>query len=71
MECARGDFPCVFCIDSFFQESIRGAKKFMAGMGKHGKFNVEPVAEKQDWQVELEEMMKAQEPESQDVDKKP
>ena len=28
-------------------EAIAGAKKFTAGLGKHGKFNVNQVAEKQ------------------------
>jgi len=39
-------------------EAIAGAKKFTAGLGKHGKFNVNQVAEKQDWQKEFEEMKK-------------
>lgn len=43
------------------KESIEGAKKFVSGLGKHGKFNVTPVAEKQQWQKEYEEMAK-QEP---------
>ena len=40
------------------QESIKGAKKFVSGLGKHGKFNVSPVAEPQEWQTELEHMKK-------------
>jgi len=37
-------------------EAIVGAKKFAAGMGKHGKFNVNQISEKEAWQKELEEM---------------
>jgi len=40
------------------RESIKGAKKFVSGLGKHGKFNVTPVAEPQDWQTEFEQMKK-------------
>merc|ERR1739845_248205 len=40
-------------------EAIVGAKKFAAGLGKHGKFNVNQVAEKEEWQKELEEMKKS------------
>jgi len=40
------------------KESIKGAKKFVSGLGKHGKFNVSPVAEPQEWQTELEHMKK-------------
>jgi len=40
------------------KESIQGAKKFVSGLGKHGKFNVSPVAEPQEWQTELENMKK-------------
>ena len=40
------------------QESIQGAKKFVSGLGKHGKFNVTPAVEPQDWQREFEEMKK-------------
>lgn len=40
------------------KESIIGAKKFVSGLGKHGKFNVSPVAEKQEWQKEFDEMLK-------------
>ena len=40
------------------KESINGAKKFVSGLGKHGKFNVTPVAEKQEWQKEFDEMIK-------------
>ena len=43
---------------SFLQESIAGAKKFVSGLGKHGKFNVSPVAEQQEWQIEFEELKK-------------
>ena len=28
-------------------EAIAGAKKFAAGLGKHGKFNVNQIAEKE------------------------
>lgn len=38
-------------------ESIQGAKKFASGLGRHGKFNVSPVAEKQEWQKELDTMV--------------
>jgi hypothetical protein len=37
-----------------FQESIQGAKKFASGLGRHGKFNVSPMNEKQEWQKELD-----------------
>ena len=37
-------------------EAIVGAKKFAAGLGKHGKFNVNQISEKEAWQKELEEM---------------
>ena len=40
------------------KESIKGAKKFVSGLGKHGKFNVTPVGEKQEWQKEFEQMVK-------------
>jgi len=40
------------------RESIKGAKKFVSGLGKHGKFNVTPIAEPQDWQTEFEQMKK-------------
>ena len=40
------------------KESIKGAKKFVSGLGKHGKFNVEPVAEQQEWQKEYDQMLK-------------
>lgn len=42
------------------KESIKGAKKFVSGLGKHGKFNVTPVAEKQEWQKEFDEMSKSE-----------
>ena len=45
-------------INFYTQESIKGAKKFVSGLGKHGKFNVTPIAEPQDWQTEFEEMKK-------------
>ena len=38
-----------------FQESISGAKKFVSGLGKHGKFNVADPPE-QEWQKEFKEM---------------
>ena len=41
------------------KESIQGAKKFSTGLGKHGKFNVTPAMEPQDWQTEFAEMKKA------------
>ena len=34
-------------------EAIVGAKKFAAGLGKHGKFNVNQVAEKEVVEVKL------------------
>lgn len=40
-------------------EAIAGAKKFAAGLGKHGKFNVNQIAEKEEWQKELDEMKKS------------
>ena len=40
------------------KESIKGAKKFVSGLGKHGKFNVTPVAEQQEWQKEFDQMLK-------------
>ena len=40
------------------KESIKGAKKFVSGLGKHGKFNVTPVADQQDWQKEFDQMLK-------------
>ena len=43
-------FFCYF----FLQESIQGAKKFASGLGRHGKFNVSPLTEKQEWQKELD-----------------
>lgn len=39
-------------------EAIVGAKKFTAGLGRSGKFNVNQVAEKENWQKEFEEMKK-------------
>ena len=41
--------------ESRFQESISGAKKFVSGLGKHGKFNVADAPE-QEWQKEFKEM---------------
>jgi hypothetical protein len=35
---------------------VQGARKFATGLGRHGKFNVNPVAEKQDWQKELDKI---------------
>ena len=39
------------------QESVEGARKFASGLGRHGKFNVSPVTEKEDWQKELDSMV--------------
>ena len=39
------------------QESIEGARKFASGLGRHGKFNVSPVTEKEVWQKELDQMV--------------
>merc|ERR1712025_1533646 len=39
------------------KESIEGAKKFVSGLGKHAKFNVNEVGEKQEWQKEYEEIV--------------
>ncbi|XP_023344900.1 uncharacterized protein LOC111714093 [Eurytemora carolleeae] len=39
-------------------EAVSGAKKFAAGLGRGGKFNVHDVSSKTDWQIELEEMKK-------------
>ena len=41
--------------ESRFQESISGAKKFVSGLGKHGKFNVADAPE-QEWQKEFKKM---------------
>ena len=40
-------------------EAIIGAKKFAAGLGKHGKFNVYQVSGKEELKKELEEMKKS------------
>lgn len=37
-------------------EAVQGAKKFLAGLGRGGKFNVNQAAEKTEWQKELDEM---------------
>merc|ERR1719483_1671878 len=37
-------------------EAVQGAKKFTAGLGRSGKFNVNTVAEPQQWQKELEQL---------------
>merc|ERR1719219_1578457 len=42
-------------------EAIIGAKKFTAGLGRSGKFNVNQVKEKENWQKEFEEMKKQME----------
>ena len=34
-------------------EAIAGAKKFAAGLGKHGKFNVNQIAEKEVIDIDL------------------
>lgn len=44
-------------------EAIEGAKKFAAGLGRGGKFNVTSVKEQTDWQKELEDMKKKKEDE--------
>lgn len=49
------------------KESIEGARKFVSGLGKHGKFNVSAVAEKQEWQKEYEKMEKGGESKSSDL----
>jgi len=41
------------------KESVEGAQKFIKGLGRHGKFNVTPMAEKEDWEVEREAMEKS------------
>ena len=38
------------------EESLEGAQKFMKGLGRHGKFNVNPVAEKEPWELERSAM---------------
>merc|ERR1719225_72228 len=38
------------------QESLEGAKKFVKGLGRSGKFNVNPAVEKEQWEVEHETM---------------
>jgi len=40
------------------QESVFGARKFASGIGKHGKFNVNPAVDKQKWEEEYEQMEK-------------
>ena len=40
------------------QESLVGAQKFVKGLGRHGKFNVTPMAEPEDWEKEHAEMQK-------------
>ncbi len=40
------------------QESIDGAQKFVKGLGRHGKFNVNPAADKESWELEHEAMKK-------------
>jgi len=44
-------------------EAIEGAKKFTAGLGRGGKFNVTSVQEQKDWQKELGEMKRKKEEE--------
>lgn len=39
-------------------EAVAGAKKFMSGMGRSGKFNVNAIAPPEDWQKEFSEMKK-------------
>jgi len=39
-------------------EAIQGAKKFEAGLGRGGKFNMGSLKPKEDWEQELEEMKK-------------
>lgn len=39
-------------------EAVAGAKKFMSGMGRSGKFNVNTIAPPEDWQKEFSEMKK-------------
>ena len=38
------------------QESVEGAKKFVKGLGRGGKHNVNPAVEKEDWEKEHEAM---------------
>jgi len=49
------------------KESLEGAQKFVKGLGRHGKFNVNPPAEKENWEKEREEMIK--EAQMKDTDK--
>jgi len=42
-------------------EAVAGAKKFMSGLGRSGKFNVSQVAEPEEWQKEFNEMKKMDE----------
>ena len=53
------------------KESVEGAQLFIKGSGRHGKFNVTPMAEKEDWEVEREAMEKsaAEETTVKDTDK--
>ena len=38
------------------QESLEGAQKFVEGKGRHGKFNVNPMGDRESWEIELEAM---------------
>jgi len=38
------------------QESIEGAKKFVKGLGRGGKHNVNPAVEKEDWEIQHQAM---------------
>merc|ERR1719510_2462988 len=40
------------------QESLEGAKKFVKGLGRSGKFNVNPAVQKEEWEIEHETMKK-------------
>jgi len=46
-------------------EAIEGAKKFTAGWGRSGKFNVNKVGEAEDWEKEFEELKKRKKGEEQ------
>ena len=38
------------------KESLEGAKKFVKGLGRQGKFNVNAAVEKEGWELEREDM---------------
>eukprot|EP00096_Caligus_rogercresseyi_P008681 TRINITY_DN27992_c0_g1_i1.p1 TRINITY_DN27992_c0_g1~~TRINITY_DN27992_c0_g1_i1.p1 ORF type:complete len:182 (-),score=58.45 TRINITY_DN27992_c0_g1_i1:91-606(-) len=53
------------------KESIEGAKKFVKGLGKHGKFNVNPTVEPEEWQKEFAKMKAEAEKDTSSKEPKP